>query len=104
MTPAARWSCYDRRQGDRCSCACAGARRREDASSSRRISALANHRADCFDNVLIAGAAAEIAREPFANLVVGRERVLADEIGCRHQHAGCAEPALQRMMLAKRLL
>ena len=61
-------------------------------------------RADRRDDVLVAGAAAEIAGQALADLVVGRERVFPQQVGRRHQHAGRAEAALQRVMLAERLL
>ena len=44
----------------------------------------------------IAGAAAEIAGEPFADVVVSCQRVFLQKIGAGHQHAGRAEAALQR--------
>src|ERR1700732_772964 len=58
----------------------------------------------CVDNVLAAGAATEIAAEAVADFVVGSERPLAQEIDGGHQHPRRAEPALQRVMLAERLL
>ena len=64
----------------------------------------ADHGADRLDDVLVAGAAAQIARQAFADLVVGRERIFLDQIGRGHQHARRAEAALQGVMLVERLL
>src|SRR5262249_43887979 len=51
------------------------------------------------DDVVVAGAAADVALEPAANLGLGRLRVLAQEIDDAHHHAGRAEPALQPVRL-----
>src|SRR3979490_2036486 len=62
-------------------------------------------RRDRLDDVLVAGAAAEIAFELFADGVVAEVVALAvDEIDRGHDHAGRAETALQAVMLAERLL
>ena len=54
--------------------------------------------------MFVAGAAAEIARQPFADIIVGAERIFAQQISRSHQHAWGAEAALQRVMRVKRLL
>src|ERR1700759_474719 len=60
---------------------------------------------DRLNDILIAGAAAEIAFEFFPDGVVGEIMPLAvDDIDRGHDHARRAEPALQTMMLAKCLL
>src|SRR6266852_5613047 len=62
-------------------------------------------RRDRLNDVLITGAAAEIAFELFANGVLAEIVALAvDDINRGHDHAGRAEAALQAMMLAERLL
>src|ERR1700733_9909715 len=62
-------------------------------------------RRDRQNDVLVAGAAAQIAFELFADGVVGQIVALAvDQIDRRHDHAGRAEAALQAVMLAERLL
>ena len=66
--------------------------------------ALAPAAIDC-DDVLIAGAAAQIAFELFADDVVGEVMALAmDQIDRGHDHAGGAEAALQAVMLAEGFL
>ena len=65
---------------------------------------------DGVDDVLIAGAAAEIAGDAFANLAIGRRRVVVQERHRRHDHARRAvaalkavlfpEPGLDRMQIA----
>ena len=60
---------------------------------------------DRVDDVLVAGAAAEIAFELFADDVVGEVVALAmDQIDRGHDHAGGAEAALQAVMLAEGFL
>src|SRR3954470_15607162 len=57
------------------------------------------------NDVLVAGAAAQIAFQLFANDVVGEVVALAmDQIDRGHDHAGSAEAALQAVMLAKSFL
>ena len=68
------------------------------------LAALADDGADRFDDVLVAGAAAQIAGKTFADVVVRGERIFSQQIGRRHQHARRAESALQGMMLVKRFL
>src|SRR5262252_3904736 len=55
-------------------------------------------------NVLIAGAAAQVARNGDADLLFGRVRIVAEEFQERGQHAGRAKTALQAMIFVKRLL
>src|SRR5258706_1253823 len=57
--------------------------------------------ADRAHDVLVAGTAAQIARQAIADLVVGRARTLAQQVDHGHQHAGRAKPALQRVVLAE---
>src|SRR6266566_2103188 len=60
---------------------------------------------DRLDDVLVAGAAAEIAFELFADGVLGEVMALAvDQIDGGHDHAGRTEAALQAMVLAEGLL
>src|SRR5581483_8971515 len=59
-------------------------------------------RSNGFHDVVIAGAAAEIALEPFANRALVGVRMALHEIDRAHHHAGRAEAALERVMLAKR--
>src|SRR6267143_6364266 len=62
-------------------------------------------RRDRLDDVLVAGAAAEIAFEFLADGVVAEVVALAvDDVDRGHDHAGGAEAALQAVMLAERLL
>src|SRR5262245_47779387 len=60
--------------------------------------------ADSVDDSLVAGAAAEVAAEALADLVVGGARVVAEHRRHADDEAGCAEPALQAMAIAERLL
>jgi hypothetical protein len=60
--------------------------------------------ADGPEDPLIAGAAAEVAGEGFADLVVSGVRVLLEERFDRHHEAGRAEPALETVVLHERLL
>src|SRR5687767_1742252 len=53
------------------------------------------------DDPEIARAAAEVAREGLAELLLVGIRVLADVGLHRHQEARCAEPALERMSLVE---
>src|SRR6266581_6519898 len=62
-------------------------------------------RRDRLDDVLVAGAAAEITFELLADGVVAEVVALAvDDVDRGHDHAGGAEAALQAVMLAERLL
>src|SRR5690606_1470448 len=59
---------------------------------------------DRLDDVLVAGAPADIAFEVLADLGLGGLRVVGQQGNGRHHHAGGAEAALQAMALAKRRL
>ncbi len=56
------------------------------------------------DDVLVAGAAADVAFEPVADLRFAQHRPVGSECDGGHQHPRGAESALQAMMFAKRLL
>src|SRR5437870_4039285 len=64
----------------------------------------APHGLDGLDDVLVAGAAAEIALERAANLLLARRRVLVQQAHRREHHPGRAVAALQRVLLVERLL
>src|SRR5713226_3163160 len=59
---------------------------------------------DRFDDVHVARAATEVALEALSNLVIGRTRVLRQQIGGRHDHPGRAVAALEAMLVPERLL
>src|SRR5919109_5535986 len=62
-------------------------------------------RVDGLDDVLVAGAAAEVALEPAPDLVIGEPvAVRAEELGAGHDHPRRAEAALERVVLPERLL
>src|SRR5580765_884405 len=73
-------------------------------SSDRRRGLARLAELDRLDDVVIAGAAADVAVERLANLVFVRLRVLLQQVDRRHHHAGRAEPALQSVALAERRL
>src|SRR5580692_12292377 len=56
------------------------------------------------DDAGVAGAAAEVAAQDIANFGFRRMRIAGEEIGERHQNARRAETALQRVIVAERLL
>src|SRR3954452_13133427 len=57
------------------------------------------------DDVVVAGAATDIALELLPNRVLVEARALAvDDVDGGHDHSGGAEPTLQAVMLAKSLL
>src|SRR5580698_6325452 len=56
------------------------------------------------DDVLVAGAAAQIAGNADADVLLGRVRIVAQQLDQRGQDARRAEAALQAMIVAKRLL
>src|SRR5262249_6655794 len=65
----------------------------------------AGARRDRFHDVVVAGAAAEIAFELFANgALIELVAEPVDHVDRGHDHAGGAESALQPMVLAERLL
>ncbi len=59
---------------------------------------------DCLDDVLVAGAAAEVAGQCPANLVLRRVGVPLEQGLGRHHHAGRAEAALESVLLLEALL
>ena len=60
--------------------------------------------ADGVDDVLIAGAAAEISLQRVPDLLLGGVGVLREQIDRGEDHAGRAEAALQPVLLPERLL
>ncbi len=66
-------------------------------SSGRRL-------VDGVEDLLVPGAAAEVARQRLADLVVARIRDAAQEVGRGDDEAGRAEPALDRARIGERLL
>src|SRR5581483_10653018 len=72
------------------------------------ISPLSAHRlrrlAHGADDVLVAGAPAEVALERVANLVVARVGVPREQVGRGDDHPRRAEPALQAVLVPERLL
>src|SRR5208337_5185002 len=61
-------------------------------------------RAHRFDDVLVAGAAAQIARHPIANFLIRRVRVFLQQPIGPGNHARRAKSALQGMIQMKRFL
>src|SRR5213593_2774398 len=66
-----------------------------DMKSAPRAGRGAGGLGDRGQHLRVAGAAAEVAGDPVANLVLGRMRVLRQECGGGHQHPGDAEAALR---------
>ncbi len=60
--------------------------------------------AGCLDDALVAGAAAEVARDRFAHLALARLRVLRQQLDGGHQEPRGAEAALEGVAVAARLL
>ena len=56
------------------------------------------------DDVLISGAAADVALEAVADLLLGRVGIAIDDLLGRHDHAGRAEAALQSVLVPESLL
>src|SRR5688572_13639496 len=73
-------------------------------SLGRRIAALICHSKDCLHDVVVAGAAAEVAGEHLAHLRLARARVFLEVRLEGHDDAGGAEAALQPVHLVQRLL
>src|ERR1700687_1669711 len=69
-----------------------------DRLSERRCRLL--HR---LDDVLIAGAPAQVSGEPFANIGLARIRLVFQQRVRCEQHAGCAVAALQTMLIPEAL-
>src|SRR5262245_35504173 len=59
---------------------------------------------DRLDDVVVAGAAAEVALELVPDLLLGCVRVPLDQLHRRHDHARRAEAALQPVLLPEALL
>src|SRR2546425_1056963 len=59
---------------------------------------------DRLDDVVIAGAPAEVAFQLVADLLLGGARIALEELGGRQDHARRAEAALQAMLLPEALL
>src|SRR5215218_2706382 len=57
-----------------------------------------------FDDVLVARATAVVALQRFPDLLLARVRLLVQETYRGHDHAWCAVPALQGVVLVKRRL
>src|SRR6516162_2805905 len=57
-----------------------------------------------FDDVYVAGTAAQHGRKALADLILGRVGVDLQKIECGDQHARRTEAALQRVVFVKRLL
>src|SRR5438874_2527708 len=64
-------------------------------SSAGVASQLFGRRRDGLDDAVIAGAPAEHGGESLADLLLRRPRVGLQKVERGHQHAGCAEAALQ---------
>src|ERR1044071_5259795 len=71
-------------------------------SSSLTSAHAGRARADSLDDVVVAGAPAQVALEPVADFALAGIRVGSTQIGRAHDHAGGTEPALQAVMLAER--
>ena len=56
------------------------------------------------DDVLVSGAPAQVALEPFPDLLVVRMRVGAQQVGRGHDHPRRAVAALERVLGVERLL
>src|SRR5690606_36685065 len=56
------------------------------------------------NNVDVAGAATDVSRDPFADLLVVGSRIVFEQLERAQDHAGRTEPALQTMTLGERLL
>src|SRR3954463_2631329 len=68
----------------------------------RRVSLVGGRPADCLDDVVVARAAAEVAGDSVADLVLGHLRrvwMLVDEPAPGDHHSGCAEPAVPAVLL-----
>src|SRR5216684_3042088 len=85
---------------------------RADGCSSRTSTSVITHRVrraaqvalDCGDDGLVAGAAAQYPGDFGPDLVPGQLAASARESRCRHEEAGCAEAALQRMLAGEEFL
>src|SRR4030095_5529787 len=70
----------------------------------RRLGLLLGRPADGAHDVLVAGAAAEVALDRIPDLGLGRIGVVIEQPAGGHEHARGAEPALQAMALHEALL
>src|SRR5262245_9323704 len=59
---------------------------------------------DGLDDVVIAGAPAEVALEPVPDLTLARLRIALEQLRRRHDHARSAESALKPVLLPEPLL
>src|SRR5262245_42499093 len=76
--------------------------RRCPGSSSLTSAHAGRTRADSLDDVVIAGAPAQVALEPVPDLVLAGIRRPLAQVGRTHDHARRAEPALQAVVLVER--
>ena len=53
----------------------------------------------CSDDILVAGASTQIARNPPSNFLLARMRILLKQCAGCHDHARCAEAALKTVFL-----
>ena len=58
----------------------------------------------CFKDAHVARTTAEIASEPFLDLLQRRPRMLAEQVLCCHDHAGRADTALRPAVLEEAAL
>src|SRR5581483_4982780 len=72
--------------------------------SSLRLRCSRGSSLDGLDDVLIAGATAQVAVQTIANLFFGGIRIAFDDLLCGHDHSGRAEAALQAVLVPKRFL
>ena len=72
--------------------------------SGATVVELIRGRLDRLEDVPVAGAAADVALQSLLDLGVGRMRVLAQQRGRAHQHAGRAVAALERVVVRECLL
>ncbi len=68
------------------------------------VSDLKHRGFDSFKNLKIAGAAAKISRDCFANLIAGGVRIVIQQSFCSHQNCRCAIAALRSSKIGKGIL
>src|SRR5258708_28165113 len=78
--------------------------KRAESNSASARAHLAGGGLHGLDDVVIARAAAEVALEAFADLLLARARVLLEQAAGRHDHARRTEAALQTVLLPEALL
>src|SRR5919205_2894446 len=104
IMPTPRWRSSGARSGMRCPRMPSRAR---SSGHLLRLRDLTGGRAglrrapDRPDDVVVAGAAAEVALQPLADLAVGGVGVVGQDADGGHHHARGAEPALQAVLLAE---